>query len=614
MIVVLIDFREDKMSYIQERKKRMFRVVILLIFLYGIVIGRLGWIQLIASRDFSTHHIDLVENSVRQRQQSFVLSSGRGNIYDRYSNSLLGEKQVLTVIVFPFSKGSISQENIISLAQILQLDKQSLETQLGNLKKPFYIQENGQPIAITNHQQKEIEDLQIKGVVISNYQFQDQTQMVAKHLIGFLGKDPKAIEEKYQASVKEGLLTKNSLIGRSGLQKSFQEILQGTKESKIAYFVDNQGKPMNGLASKYQIEEDRFYPLSLVTTIDKDLQQFTEKVMKSELQKKGIQEGSIVVLDAKNADVLAMTSSPDYDLNQINPNSTNWNNKAVQVIEPGSIFKTLISVAALEEGIVQPNEKFYCTGDYGSEKFTCTKSHGEITFDEGYAQSCNIVFGEVAKRIGQKKIEEYAEKLGLVGTVGWTGEFFKQGNFQQIDNEQANRVFYNIADKKDLGTILRTGIGQQDVRISPLAAANLIVTILNEGVVYQPRIVKEVDYKNGTVYYQFPIQKRDSQIGNSETYDKVKKMMEKVVDEGTGRYLNNATWELAGKSGTAETATKNVYNSWFIGYGPKGNPRYTVAVAIKNIETRNLSKWESDQKLMVAKEIFKDVMDRLAEK
>ncbi|WP_339063846.1 penicillin-binding transpeptidase domain-containing protein [Tepidibacillus marianensis] len=591
----------------------MFRIVVLLVFLYGTVIGRLAWIQLIANRDFSKHHVDLVVNSVRQRQQSFVLSSGRGNIYDRYGYSLIGEKELLTVIVFPFSKDSIGKDKIESLAQILQLDKQSLETQLQNLKKPSYIQENGQPIAITSSQQNKIEDLKIQGVAVSDYQFQDQTQMVAKHLIGFLGKDPKEIEEKYQASVEEGLLTKNSLIGRSGLQKTFQEILQGTKESKIAYFVDNQGKPMNGLASKYQIEEDQFYPLSLVTTIDKELQQFTEKTMKNELQKKGLQEGSIVILDAKNADVLAMASSPDYDLNQINPNSANWNNKSVQVIEPGSIFKTLISVAVLEEGVVRPNEKFYCTGDYGSEKFTCTKAHGVLTFEEGYAQSCNIVFGEVAKRLGQKKIEEYAEKLGLVGTVGWTGEFFKQENFQQIDNEQTNRVFYNPTVKKDLGSILRTGIGQQDVRISPLAAANLIVTVLNQGTVYQPRIVKEVDYKNGTEYFQFPIQRKDSQIGNAATYEEVKKIMGKVVSEGTGRYLNSAAWELAGKSGTAETETKGVYNSWFIGYGPKDNPKYAVAVAIKNIDSRNLSTWESDQKLLVAKEIFKEVMDHFAE-
>ncbi|TCS83799.1 peptidoglycan D,D-transpeptidase FtsI family protein [Tepidibacillus fermentans] len=600
------------MSIIQSRKKRMFRVMLLIVFLFGIVIGRLAWIQIIATKDFSKHHINLIENSVKQRQQSFVLSSGRGNIYDRHGISLLGEKELQTVIVFPFIRESIERSKIEALTKILQIDEQSLVKQLKSLKRPTYLQQNGQPITVSTYQQKEIESLQIPGIIVSNYHFQDEEQMVAKHLIGFLANDPKEIEEKYHESLEEGLLNRNSLIGRSGLQKTFQEILQGTKESKIAYFVDNQGKPLNGLASKYQIQEDQFYPLSLVTTIDKEMQKATEEILQKELQASGLKEGSIVILDTKNADILAMASAPDFNLNQVDPNSTNWNNKAVQVIEPGSIFKTLIAIAAMEEGVVKEGEKFFCSGDYGSEQFTCSKAHGEITFEEGFAESCNIVFGELAKRLGPEKIEEYAEKLGLVGIVGWTDEFFKQENFKQIDNEQSNRVFYEPMKRKDLGSILRTGIGQQDVRISPLAAANLIVTILHHGEVYQPRLVEKVIYKNETEYFEFPIQKRESLIGNERSYERLKKMMEKVVDEGTGRYLNQARWDLAGKSGTAETSVKGVYNSWFIGYGPVERPRYAIAVAIKNVDTRSLSELEKQVKERIAKKIFLELMDELA--
>ncbi|OEF98907.1 hypothetical protein BHF71_02985 [Vulcanibacillus modesticaldus] len=585
------------MAPLTKNKRRAFHILLLLSMLFLVLVYRLFVIQIKDVRDFSTNHINLLERSVNQRKQEFILSSGRGNIYDHKYRSLINQEEIKTVVVFPFSKDNINLGKIKELASIINIDYQKLLNQVQELSKPSYITKNGKPIKITKKQQIMIERLQIPGIISASYTINDYNNVLAKHVIGYLGQAPNEIRNSYHDYLERGILKWNSLIGRSGLQLTFQEILIGVGESKIAYFVDNRGRPLNGLAYKYQTNEDEYYPLSLVTTLDKDIQAFAER----QLVKNRIREGSVVILDVNNADILAMASLPDFDLLNVDPNSPDWNNKAVQVIEPGSIFKTLIAIAALEERVVNPEDKFYCASQYSVYGFSCYKDHEEMTFEEGYAKSCNVVFAEIAEGLGPGKIEEYAKKLGLVGTIGWTGEFFKEDSFAQIGDEEANRVFHSKTNKSDIGSVIRTAIGQQDVRVSPLAAANLVVTVLNDGFVYQPRLIEKVIYKNGMEYYNFKVHKSDTRIGNRETYREIRKMMEKVVEEGTGRLLKRAKWKLAGKSGTAETKN-NLVNQWFIGYGPVGSPKYAVAVMVKDVATSE----------PLAKRVFMGIMDDLA--
>ena len=580
----------------------MFHILLFLTLGIGIIISRLAWIQIIDTRQFSKHNVDLVARSVAQREQKLILSSGKGNIYDRNMTSLLGQREILTVIIFPFSKESFQKETVEKLSQILYLSKQELAKQLEVVTAPTTIMNGDHPLEITEQQQNQIKELNIPGIIATNYTYRDQKEMLAKHLVGYTSYITSQELEQYKSYMEQGFINQYSQIGRSGLERSFQELLMGVGESKIAYFVDNRQRPLNGLASKVQLPaEDHFYPLSIVTTIDKQLQLFAEE----ELQNNKVTDGSVVILDARDASILAMASAPDFNMNKIDPTQPDWNNKAIQVIEPGSIFKTVIAIAGLEEGVVDLDEEFVCTGDYGAYRFTCWDEHGEETFAEAYANSCNIVFGQVATRLGADKIEEYAEKLGLVGTIGWEGEFFKFQTpnqlFRQLSEEENSRVFVENTPRYDMGSILRTGIGQQDVKLSPLAAANLVVTILNNGRVTEPKVVDKVIYKNETDYFIFESH-RSQPVGNSSTYAQMKEMMELVVEEGTGTRLKAASWTLAGKSGTAETsANKKLNHLWFIGYGPVENPRYAVAVSIKNQPSSP-----------VAQQVFLGLMNRIA--
>ncbi|MEX2105232.1 MAG: penicillin-binding protein 2, partial [Bacilli bacterium] len=452
-------------------------------------------------------------------------------------------------------------------------------------------------------QAKRIEQLQFPGVLALPYQRRYDEQMIAKHIVGFTSKDPERVKKEFADEIKAGTLTINSLIGASGIERSFQPFLQGAGPASISYFVDGQGYPLNGLTVLYREPNNSFYPLSVVTTIDYDFQKEAEQIM----NEVGIKDGALVLLDAKSADVLAMVSRPDYNPERINLDSDGWVNRAVEQTIPGSIFKTVIAAAALNEGIVEPQDRFECKGDYGQYKFSCWKEggHGHITMAEGFAQSCNIVFGELAAKLGSEKIQEYATKLGVTFPVGWeTDQLFQMEQWKQLDSEDPGVVFA-IADEhinNDKGNLLRTGIGQQDVQMTPLQAANLIVTILNDGQVQRPRLVSELQYRNGSTFQEFAKEEIEGEEVDRYTTYLLQQMMRGVVDQGTGTALKDTIWSVAGKTGTAQLSNGN-NNQWFIGYGDVRNPKYVIAVVAKNVPSN-----EANQAIKA----FEKMMNKLA--
>ncbi len=234
-----------------KNKRRIFHLLIFFILGWSLILSRLFVIQISHTRDFSSHHINLIDNSVQQRKQEFVLSLGRGNIYDRNLNSLIEQKEMQTVIAFPFIKDIIDRDKIQQLADIIDMKQEEVLKQIKELSNPSYIQEKGHPIEINNEQQRAIEELHILGIIATTYTLQDVQANSAKHVIGYLGQAPDVIKAMYQEYMDRGILKRSSLIGRSGLQMTFQELLMGIGESKIGYFVDNIGRPLNGLSYKY---------------------------------------------------------------------------------------------------------------------------------------------------------------------------------------------------------------------------------------------------------------------------------------------------------------------------------------------------------------------------
>ncbi|REK77812.1 peptidoglycan D,D-transpeptidase FtsI family protein [Paenibacillus paeoniae] len=569
-------------------------ILISLILLFFLV--RVAWLQLLPS------HIPISSPAaggrdswkrmaVVQRQRSLVLDTGRGDFLDRNGLPITGETY-MSVVFFPVRRDVRgSQEQLSKLAQQLGLSKEELDHRWNGLTSPDFWREGSgrnNPIRLREEQAAVIRSLQVEGVRVLPYRNRYLPQFDAKHWIGFTSQHPEWLMTAHEQDVAKGKRKLTEQVGGSGLERSLDGLLHGIGETSVSYFIDGRNAPLHGLDLRVVQPNNRYYPLKVVTTVDLSLQNEIEAYADA----MGLKEGAIVVLDAHNADIVAMVSRPKMKPGHFDSgDGKEWRNYALTAVEPGSIYKLVTAAAALEHGVMKKNETFHCDGHYGRYGLSCWKEggHGDLTFQEGIAQSCNIVFATIAERLEAEQLERTAEALGVMKRVGWhsSGAF---GPFPQplrlLQEEEDGRLFAGEHNGEDGGVRAQSGIGQRDVRMTPLQAANLMVTLIHGGRVMEPRVVSEVRYANGQEMVELSSRKLPH-AGRSIRVDTAMALlrgMEAVVDHGTGQSIRNGAWKAAGKSGTAETIRGDVAlnHQWFAGYGPVSKPRYAIAVLAAN--------------------------------
>lgn len=584
-----------------DRRRMVVALLLMSAGLLGIG-GKLFWIQVVSARDYTYHHVDLVRNSVLQRQRGLVLDTGRGRFADRNGMPLTGHS-IKGALVFPVHadyKGTPEQRR--SMLKILGAGEAEWRSFEAGLKEPAWWRgADGRPLALTDAQAAKLESLQLPNVRIAqlNVRYPDDT--TARQVIGYVGQNPELVESVFHDQLDQGKLQLDSQIGASGLEKTFEPWLRGLGPTTISYFTDAGKRPLQGLDTRLVSSDSAHYPVTVKTTLDAGLQRSVERKMDA----LGIKEGAVVVLDTGNADVFAMASRPAFDPNDVDIAAGGWNNRAVMQTEPGSIFKTVIAAAALEYGVVKPNETFECKGELGKYGFRCwyAPGHGSLTMEQAFAESCNITFARVMMRLTPEQVEETARKLGFLSPVGWTGKVAGE-KLAQFDGEQAGQLFADGTPRQDEGVRMQTAIGQRDVRATPLQAADMVVTLLHDGQVTEPRIVKEIDLKDGKTLESFQQQtKVPARSGiSAATSRKLLSWMREVVTEGTGTSLLKAKWPVAGKSGTAQvrTGVNAADNHWFVGYAPVGDPKVAIAVLVADVPTGQPGK---------AQELFKEVAE-----
>lgn len=567
-------------------RRRVFIALLALTIGFGGIAGRLFWIQVAAATDFTDRGIDLVRNSVLQRQRGLALDSGRGRFLDRHGTPLTGEVRK-GVLVFPVRDGyDGSDEQKRNLYRLLRTNDVRWREFAAGLKEPaWWCNEQGEPIALSAAEAAALDALQLPNVRVAELTIRYPDPMPASQLIGYVGRNPDRIETVFRNQLEKGQLHLDSEIGASGLERTFEPWLRSLGPTTLSYFTDAGKRPLPGLDARMVSAETAHYPLSVHTTLDAGLQRAVERQMK----RLDVSEGAVVVLDAATADVLVMASRPDYDPNNVNLAAGGWANRALVPTEPGSIFKTVIAAAALETGAVRPNETFDCAGELGKYGFRCwyKPGHGAVTLEQAFAESCNITFAKVMMRLSAEEVEAAARKLGLLAPVGWRGKISGSGEWRQLDGEGAGQLFAAGTPRNDEGVLMQTAIGQRDVRVTPLQAANLVVTLLHGGEVREPRVATAVTLKDGKELETFPermLLSRGDGV-SAATARKLLAWMREVVESGTGASLKQAKWPLAGKSGTAQvrTGTNPVDNQWFIGYAPADKPKYAIAVLAANV-------------------------------
>ncbi|MFC9709123.1 peptidoglycan D,D-transpeptidase FtsI family protein [Paenibacillus sp. NPDC056933] len=597
-----------------QLKRRLYIACILLTGIFTLLMIRLAWVQIVqVNRTMPGFQRTIREMSVLQRERGVVLDSGRGHFTDYKGESLTGKLE-WGLVLFPHTNSSsqsnqleVAQPGVKEMAALLHTDLQLLQKEWSQGNAPhFWKAGTRQPITLTDSQVARLRDLQVYGASVYPMMTRYGRGKSGMQWLGYLAEQPGPLNSKpvHKDEVKQPFAIKS---GAAGLERTLEPLLKGIGPTLISRMVTASGEVIATIQPRVIAPSNTHYPLRAETTIDAKIQQGIEHIVENS----GMKEGSIVVLDVNHADVRAMVSRPFYDPRHVKPNQTAWMNRAVKGAVPGSIFKIVTAAAALEYQAVSQGETFHCGGDWGKYGLSCWKEHGhgELNLEQGFAESCNIVFAETARRLSMEQLERTADALGLGRPVGWEGKQVAGiPILQHFDHEEAGRVRLPSVSPQDEGAKVQTAIGQRDVLVTPLQAANLIVTLLHEGKVSAPRLVQRIRYADGDTMLEMPQHDSPSAAGqiSPATAHQLLSWMKKVVSDGTGKSLQHARWQVAGKSGTAQVQQRGEKRNhqWFIGYGPTHQPQYAVAVLVQNVAPNSRHQ---------ATLIFRKVMDYLAE-
>lgn len=542
---------------------------IILIFIFAIFLVRVLQLQLFSGQKYKSY-------SEAQAIKKIKVVPPRGQIYDVNGKLLVHNQASFNLVAIPVSFDSSTN---YFLNHLIEIDPKSI-AKIFSLKKTFdqytptVIKRDldYSEISILNEYMQYMPGISIE--VDEKRLYEDSVRM--SHILGYIRQ---ASEEQIS---KISYLESGDLIGQNGIEKSYEDLLRGIDGFEyIAY--DRNGKNV----SKFNAGKQDQMPVSganLYLTIDFELQFLAEELLEG-------YRGSIVAIDPRNGEIRALVSKPDYDPNVFNGKLTQdqveylYNNKSFPLINrsiqglypPGSTFKMFIALAALQEGIINENTTFYCSGGfhYGDKVVKCHGAHGNISVVGAIQNSCNSFFNQLALKLGIEHFEKYGklfgfgqltnidlpnEKSGLLPTKQWL-----------IDNIGQNVGFG--------GRLVNYGIGQGEILTTPLQMAAYTAILANKGTYYQPHIVKEIEEIATQRKEVIPYVSKKINI-DSRYFDIIQNGMYRVVTSGTGTSAYVPGLKVCGKTGTAQNPGRD--HSWFVCFAPMDNPQIAIAIIVEN--------------------------------
>jgi len=382
-------------------------------------------------------------------------------------------------------------------------------------------------------------------------------------VLGYIGE----VEPEELAALKESGYRMGDLLGKDGVEKSYDQYLRGMAGGKKIE-VDAFGRSTRVIETLEPVPGN-----DVKLTLDLDLQLAVEKAL-------GRSEGAVVVLNPKTGEILALASHPAYDPGKVEKyvgqRDHPFMNRALSPYPPGSIFKVITLTAALEQGLTGLKETFYCPGYYklGTRIAACWRAmgHGRISPIEALVWSCDVVFYELGKRLGPDIIHSFAQKYGL-------------GERTEIDLPQEKRGFIpTSAWKKEAlkedwydGDSINIGIGQGFVQVTPLQMAEVYATVAT-GARMAPYVVKEVVGKDGKVIYSAEQKKLGEAPLSSANLALIRQALTDVIWRGTGVGAYVPGLPAAGKTGTAQNP--GLPHAWFICYAPTDDPELVISAFV----------------------------------
>ncbi len=400
------------------------------------------------------------------------------------------------------------------------------------------------------------------------------------HLFGYC----KEISRK-ELEQKREFYIMGDFVGHNGLEKYYEEYLRGVKWKQFVY-VDSRGRevgPVN--EGKNDIKPISGYNAQL--SIDADLQKLAEELLEG-------QSGAIVAIDPNNGEILTLVSKPDFDLSHfssLTPASV-WrelnsdkrvplfNRATMSIYPPGSCFKPVNAIAALNDGIIDEKYTYGCGGgfSFGNHFYKCMGTHGGINVVHAIEKSCNTFFFHLILKNGFERWTKYGSLFGFGKKTGI--DIYEETSGILPSIEYYNKI-YGV-NRWTKGYIVSLGVGQGELGVTPLQMAVYVATIANGGTWYRPHAVRKLFNPNATPKeIIIPIEGKKLPI-KKEAMDLVRQGMFLVVNgAGTATHVRIPGINVAGKTGTAQNPHGRDH-AWFIGFAPYENPKIALAVIVEN--------------------------------
>ncbi|MEW5814920.1 MAG: penicillin-binding protein 2 [Spirochaetota bacterium] len=522
----------------------------------------------------------------------------RGEIYDRrYDVPLVLNIDSFAVDIIP---GELNEENlsdvIHDLSQLISIPEEEIRKKIPenyrHIFRPIEIKDRV-PFETISYLAERINDF--PGVTWHSKPIRSylETDSIS-HVIGYVGN---ITLEELQVLYNKGYDVR-AVLGKNGVEKEYDMILRG-QEGKRFRTVDVKGRRV-----EEEDDGEEVPPVlgkNIVLTIDRNIQEICEKAL-------GARMGSVLVLKPATGEILAMVSYPWYDPNlfyteegqnvytklSLDPQFPFLNRTIQSTYAPASVFKTIMSVAVLEEEAFPPDRKIVCEGSiiYGDRVFNCHKKtgHGPLDLRAALAESCDIYFFTIGRDyLGIDRIIDYSKKFGLGESTGIDLPGEVKGLVPGPKWKES--VFHT---KWLGGDTMNNSIGQGYLTVTPLQLANTIAAIVNDGVIYKPHVLKEIrDPISGKILETTEPKVLLNTSIRKETFKKIKENMRSVITEGTAKVvITTDAVKIAGKTGTGEVGLKDRWNSWFAAYAPYNapNPEDQIVVVVM-VEASNEWEW-----------------------
>lgn len=513
----------------------------LISFLFCSLIIRLFVVQVINGNS-------LQQKAISQWTRDIQIIAPRGDIYDRTGSTLATSYTTYNVYTRPREIQNASEVSLF-LSNTLDLD---FNTVFSKVSKKG-ISETLIKMQVESDVASKIYNENLRGVYLAEnsnryYPYGD----LLTQILGFVSSDNH---------------------GQTGIEAYFDDYLYGTNGYSFTQ-SDLQGSEIGGTL-RYYVDSQKGNDITL--TIDSKIQLILEQTLSQIMTEQKSKNATGIVMNAKTGEILAMSTKPSFDLNEIPRDDleTLFNNSKIKAItdiyEPGSTFKILTLAAALEEGVVSLEDRFFCPGYrvIDGVRIKCWKSHGHgsQSLVEGFANSCNCVFMDLALRLGVNKFYEYVKNFGigtktginLNGEVG--GIMMQKKNIKTVD-------------------LARMGFGHA-ITVTPIQLLSAVSGILSDGNLKIPYILSSVSGNKNESFS--PVIK--NQILSQKTSKTMNELMEKATNKA-GKYTFVEGYNVGGKTGTAQkygedgSIAQGKYISSFIGTYPANDPDYVLLVMV----------------------------------